>query len=279
MKLFLDSADIAEIEEVLSYGILEGVTTNPSLIKKSAESNKIKDIEVYIKKILKLCRGLPVSLEVIGSDYDSMVREGKLLFKKFNPVAKNVYVKIPINPCLKLNCGEGSDGIRVIKTLSKAGIPVNCTLVFTPEQAFLAAKAGAKFVSPFVGRVDDYIREMNGLKFDKKDYFPEEGFVKGKKLLEDEGIVSGVDLIEQISEIFVKGKVETEILAASIRNKKQFREVAMAGADIVTVPFDVIKGLTEHVKTVGGMKQFTKDVIPEYAKIFGTKFNGGKNNV
>ena len=266
MKLFLDSADIVEIEKVLSYGILEGVTTNPSLIKEAAKKNKIKDIEVYIKKILKLCKGLPVSLEVIGSDYDSMLREGKLLFKKFNSVAKNVYVKIPINPCMKLNCSESSDGVRVIKYLSKAGIPVNCTLVFTPEQAFLAAKAGAKFVSPFVGRENDYILEMSRT-------------AKGRKLLQEEGVVSGVDLVAQISEMFVRGNIETEILAASIRSKIQLREVAFAGADIATVPFEIIEVLTEHVKTVEGMKKFTKDVIPEYAKIFGTKFKGGENNV
>ncbi len=281
VKLFLDSADISEIERVLSYGILEGVTTNPSLIKKAAEKNKVKDIEEYIKKILKLCRGKPVSLEVIGNDYDSMFREAKLLFKKFNPVAKNVYVKIPINPCMEEKCSKGSDGVRVIRDLSRLGIPVNCTLIFSPEQSLLAAKAGAKFVSPFVGREDDYIREMNRMKFNKDDYFPKEGFSKNKKILalsghdsgelDDEGIVSGVDLIKQTSEIFSGTKVVPEILAASIRSKKQFREVIIAGADIVTVPFNVIESLAVHAKSREGMVKFTEDIIAEYAEIFKAK--------
>lgn len=279
MKLFLDSADISEIEKVLSYGILEGVTTNPSLIKKAAEKNKIENLEVYIKKILKLCEGLPVSLEVIGTDYKSMIKEGKLLFEKFNSVAGNVYVKIPVNPCVNVECDEKADGIRAIKILSDLGIPVNCTLVFTPEQALLAAKAGAKFVSPFVGREDDYIREINDIGFEKNDYFPAEGFVKGKKVLEDVGIVSGVDLIEKIVEIFEKTDVDSDVLAASIRNKEQLREVALAGADIVTIPLDVIDSLIDHVKTAEGMKKFEEDVIPEYAEIFGIKFKGGNNNV
>ena len=169
MKIFLDSADIAEIKKVLSYGILDGVTTNPSLIKKAAEKNKVKNLELYIKQILKLCKGKPVSLEVIGNTHDDMLREAKLLFKKFNPVAKNVYVKIPVNPCMEEKCEKNSDGIKVISELTKLKIPVNCTLIFTPEQSLLAAKAGAKFVSPFVGREDDYIREVNRLKFNKQE--------------------------------------------------------------------------------------------------------------
>lgn len=278
MKLFLDSADISEIEEVLSYGILEGVTTNPSLIKKAAENNNIKKFDDYIEKILELCKGLSVSLEVLGGDYESMVREGKLLFERFNSVAENVYVKIPVNPCMELKCDEESDGIRAIRTLSELGIPVNCTLVFTPEQALLAAKAGADFVSPFVGRVDDYIRDLNDLDFDKKDYFPAEGMEKNKKILEDEGIVSGVDLIEEIAVIFANEGADVDILAASIRNKQQLREVAIAGADIATVPFDVIGDLLGHPKTIEGMKKFSADVIPEYAEIFGTKLKGGSDS-
>jgi len=268
MQIFLDSADIKEIKAIKSHGILDGVTTNPSLIKKAAEKNKIKDFETYIKKILKICKGKPVSLEVIGNNYETMVKEGKVLFKKFNPTAKNVYIKIPVNPCLEESCTKSSEGIRAIRTLSKSKIPVNTTLIFTPQQAFLAAKAGAKFVSPFVGRVDDYLREMNRIKFKKDDYFPAEGFKKNEKILEDNGTVSGVDLIREISEIFKKNKIKTKILAASIRNKKQLNEVMEAGADIATIPFNVIKKLLDHPKTAEGMRKFTKDIIPEYAKIF-----------
>lgn len=271
MKIFIDSADLSEVKEINSYGILDGVTTNPSLIKKAVDELKKRgkkvDMEYHIKQILKICKGKPVSLEVIGTNYKEMITEGKTLFKKFNPVAKNVYIKIPVNPCMEEKCTNSSDGVKAIKELSKNRIPINCTLIFTPEQALLAAKAGAKIVSPFVGRIDDYIRELNRIKFEKSDYFPREGWKKRKKILEDNGIVSGVNLIEKTSLIFKKNKIKTEILAASIRNKKQFREVAEAGADIATVPYSIIKSLLEHYKTKEGMKKFTKDIIPEYSKI------------
>jgi len=273
MKIFLDSANIEEIKEVLY--LIDGVTTNPSLIKKAVERYKKKDknldLEKYIKQILKICKGKPVSLEVIGTTYKEMTEEGLILYKKFNPTAKNVYVKIPVNPCLKESCPVSSDGIKAIKFLSSKKIPVNCTLVFTPAQAMLAAKAGAKFISPFTGREDDYIRELNRIKFDKKDYYPKDGFKKGKKIIQDKGIVSGVDLIKKTKEIFIKQKTKSEILAASIRNKTQFREVALAGADIVTVPYKVIKQLLGHHKTVEGMKGFVRDIVPEYAKLLKKK--------
>ncbi|MCH7850515.1 MAG: transaldolase [Nanoarchaeota archaeon] len=268
MKIFLDSADLEEIKKAKSYGILEGVTTNPSLIKKAAKARSVKDLEVYIKEILKVCKGIPVSLEVIGSNYEDMFNEGKLLFKKFNPVAKNVYIKIPINPSLKKGDGKKSDGIKAIKALTKLGIPVNCTLIFTPEQALLAAIAGAKFVSPFAGREDDFIRESAGLKFDKKTHFPVEGLRKGKRILNDNGIYSGIDLIEEIVEIFENKDISCEVLAASLRNPRQVREAALVGADIATIPLDVIESLLDHEKTREGMKGFTKDTIPEYSKIF-----------
>lgn len=269
MKLFIDSADIDEIKEVLSYGILDGVTTNPSLIKKAVEKRKGKnlDIEDYIKELLKICKGKSVSLEVIGNTYEEMVNEGLTLYNKFNKIAKNVYIKIPVNPCVESECRNSSDGIKAIKFLSKNKIPVNCTLIFTPEQALLAAKAGAKFVSPFTGREDDYIREINRIKFNKEDYFPREGFRKGKKILNDNGIVSGVNLVRDCVEIFRKNKIKSEVLAASIRNPQQFREVAETGAQIATVPFGVIKKLLSHKKTIEGMKKFTKDVVPEYRKV------------
>jgi len=277
MKLFIDSANLEEIKKVKDWGLLDGVTTNPSLIKKAVDSLKNSgkkiEIESYIKKILKTAgKGKPVSLEVVGSDFKEMVKEGKILFKKFNTVKKNVYIKIPVNPCLEEKCDRNSDGVKAIKELSKSKIPINCTLIFTPEQALLAAKAGAKIVSPFVGRVDDYIRELNRIQFGKSDYFPARGIKNSSgKILADKGIFSGVDLIQKIKEIFNKQKIKTEILAASIRNKIQFRESALAGADIATVPFDVIESLLKHCKTAEGMKKFTKDIVPEYAKLVGFK--------
>ncbi len=266
VEIFLDSAKLDEIKKVKEWGILDGITTNPSLIKKASDNFK-GDIEKYIKEILRTAKGKPVSLEVIGTTYKEMVAEGEKLFKKFNSVGKNVYIKIPVNPCLDNLCEGGFDGIKAIKALSKKKIPVNCTLIFTPEQALFAAKAGAKFVSPFVGREDDYIRKKYKIKFEKEDYFPPKGKKKKGKQLEDQGIVSGIDLVKEIREMFDKEKIKCKVLAASIRNKEEFRYAVLAGADIITAPFKIIKELTEHVKTVEGMKNFTKDIVPEYAKL------------
>ncbi|RMD66849.1 transaldolase [Candidatus Pacearchaeota archaeon] len=274
MKLFIDSADIEEIEIALKGSIIDGVTTNPSLIKKAVEkyrgrSGKGKlDMQTYIEDILRLVgRSRPVSLEVAGTSYREMVREGKTLYKRFNRVARNVVVKIPVNPSLKLDSVSDFDGIKAIHALAQEGIPVNCTLVFTPEQALLAAKAGAKMVSPFAGRVDDYLRTKIGKKFGKGDYFPAHGIVKGKALVEDNGVISGVDLVAQIAQLFSLHNIQCEVLAASIRNPRQLREAALAGAHIATAPLAVLKQCTQHEKTVEGMKKFTKDIVPEYAKI------------
>ena len=155
--------------------------------------------------------------------------------------------------------------------LERKKIPINCTLIFTPEQAFLAAKAGAKIVSPFAGREDDYLREMTRTRFGKEDYFPAEGIKRWGKIFDDNGIVSGVDLIKKCRKIFDLNKIRSEILAASIRNARQFREVVLAGADIATMPFNVIKSLFRHYKTSEGMRIFTSDVTGEYAKIAGAK--------
>ncbi len=265
MKLFLDSAKLEEIKEVKGYGILDGITTNPSLIKKAVIGKKI-DMENYIKKVFKACGNLPVSLEVVGTSFDEMVAEGKVLKKKFGKLG-NLYVKIPVDPCMKDVCSREADGIKAIAALRKAGIKVNCTLVFSPEQAMLASKAGANYVSPFMGREDDYIREVNRIKFEKGDYFPDKGIKKGKKILNDKGIVSGVDLVEECVKV-LKGS-RTKVLAASIRNVRQFREAAEAGAHIATVPLSVIRKLLIHKKTREGMKKFTKDVVPEYARLLG----------
>ena len=271
MKIFIDSAKLEEIEKAHCCGVLDGVTTNPSLIKRAIDELKEKrqdiDMENYIKRILETARGLPVSLEVIGTNYKEMVEEGKRLFGLFNPVAGNVYIKIPVNPSFEKHSETLFDGIHAIQELSRVNIPVNCTLVFTPEQALMAAKSGARFVSPFVGRVDDYIRTQNNIPFEKGDYFPASGWKTGDRILEDNGIVSGVDLIRQCAEIFKKHRIRSELLAASIRNLRQVREVALAGADIATLPFSVIQSLLVHHQTIEGMEKFTHDVIPEYADL------------
>ena len=154
-----------------------------------------------------------------------------------------------------------------IKELSKLNIPTNCTLIFTPEQALLAAKSGATFVSPFAGRIDDYIRENNQVDFDKTNYFPIDGLEKEEKLLEDNGIFSGIDLVQQCVEILRYYDFKTEVLAASLRNTRQVREAALVGSDCATLPFSVIKDMLKHPKTYEGMKKFTDDIIPEYLEI------------
>jgi len=248
------------------------VTTNPSLIKKAVENEKSKnkkiDIKKYIKDILIVAKGLPVSLEVISTDFEGMVEEGKKIHRIFNPVGGNVYIKIPVSPSFEEDSANSFDGIRAIKELTESKIPVNCTLVFTPEQALLAAKAGAGFVSPFAGRVDDFIRYQNKINFEKSDYFNSYGIEKNNKLLEDNGIVSGIDLVEQIKSIFKNYNINnTKVLASSIRNPRQLREAALAGADIATVPMDVLEGAVEHYKTREGMKKFIEDVVPEYSEL------------
>lgn len=270
MRLFLDSGIIEEIRLVQSYGILDGVTLNPSLVKKATEKRKEKNQDIqmddYIRSILKSVPGLPVSLEVIGLDAVQMIDEARRIYNMFNPVAQNVYVKIPIN------CAYGSktntfDGIKAIKAVSSEGIPVNCTLVFTPEQALLAAKAGARFISPFTGRVDDFIREQAGMAFQKEDYFPAEGLKRQGKVLHDQGICSGIQLIRQIAAILKNYDLDAQLLAASIRNTRQLREAALAGADIATVPFAVINQMVSHFKTAEGMEKFTDDIVVEYAQL------------
>lgn len=272
MKIFIDTGSIDEIKDAYSVGILDGVTTNPSLIKAAIRENKEKGEDIslkeYIVEILKVAKPTPVSLEVISSDYEDMVAEARRIYKLFNPVAENVYVKIPVNPVMDGDDNNDFDGIRAIKTLSDEGIPINCTLVFTPEQALLAAKAGASFVSPFAGRVDDDIRSQNGIGFEKPEYFPSYGMEKdGEEVLDDNGIVSGIDLVAQCVDIFDNYDIQSEVLASSMRNPRQFREAALAGADIATLPFKVIKQLLSHHKTAEGMKKFTDDVVPEYSDI------------
>lgn len=270
MKIFIDSSHLEEIKEAYSLGVTDGVTTNPSLIRKAVEDEKTAgnriDLESYISKILAVAKGTPVSLEVTKTDCKGMVKEGRALFKKFNPVAKNVCIKIPVNPAFDA-AGSNFDGLLAINQLSRSRIPVNCTLIFTPEQALMAAKAGADMVSPFAGRIDDFIRETNFIPFGKNDYFPSRGIESLGKTLDDNGIVSGIALVRQCVEIFRQYGIKSQVLSASIRNPRQLRESAIAGADIATVPLNVLEDAMKHPKTMEGMKKFTSDVVPGYAKL------------
>ena len=270
MEIFLDSADLNEITELSNAGIIDGVTTNPSLIKSAFEKIKKRDVkvnfEIYIKQILEtLGGGKSVSLEVVSSDFEGMMKEAVTLYKKFNKVAKNVAIKIPINPSPSREVSF--EGLRVIRALSENSIPVNCTLVMTPEQSLLAAKAGAVMISPFAGRVDDLIREKNKIKFKKEEYFPTEGIKRGRKILDDNGINSGVNLVSLCVQLKKNYGFKAKILAASVRNARQVREMALIGADILTLPYNVIKDLLFHEKTFEGMIKFNQDVVQEYSDL------------
>ncbi len=269
MKIFLDSADLDEIIQARNYGILDGVTTNPSLLKKAVlkrqKQGQQVDMQDYIRQILLEAWQVPVSLEVIGLDQESMLRQGRFLYYNFNKLAGNVYIKVPVNPALELDDSNHFHGLSVIKALADEGIPVNCTLVFTPEQALLAAKAGAAIVSPFAGRVDDFLRQENKLPFVKTDYFPAQG-LESVQIPSDAGIVSGIDLVDKCVELLELHGFSTEVLAASLRNPRQTREAALTGAHIATLPLEVISDLLIHDKTLEGMRLFTEDVVPEYAQ-------------
>ena len=275
MQTFIDTANIDQIRTAKAWGILDGVTTNPSLIRKEVERLKAAgqqvDMDAHIRSILQTAgQDVPVSLEVTATDAQGMVAQGRGLHERFNGVAGNVVVKIPINTY----AGNGFEGIKAIKALEGAGIPVNCTLIFTPEQALLAAGAGATYVSPFAGRVDDHIRAQAGIEFEKHDYFPAEGWEAEDEdgtedTLDDNGIVSGVDLVTKIAELFEKHEVDCNIIAASIRNPRQVREVALAGADIATIPFAVLAAMVKHPKTEEGMRKFMADVVAEYQLLLG----------
>jgi transaldolase len=274
MEIFVDSADMEEIKKAKEYGICSGVTTNPSLIKKAVARMKGegKDVsmENYINMICKtIGRNGSVSLEVISLDAKGMVKEAENLYDKFNPVAKNVAIKIPVSTS-RHEKEEHYEGLKAISMLKKKGIPVNATLVMTPEQALLAAKSGAEYVSPFAGRIDDWIRkEKLKMKFEKDDYFPADGIKKKGKVVDDEGVVSGVDLVRKILEVFRKYGIRTNVIAASLRNYRQVREVAELGVHIATVPFGVIEEMIKHPKTFEGIVKFSEDVVPEYRKLFG----------
>ncbi|MFT7620446.1 MAG: transaldolase [Planctomycetota bacterium] len=269
MEFFVDTADLDEIREAYTWGITDGVTTNPSLIKRACDKLKSSgsnmSLESYIEEILTVANGDPVSLEVIASTEDEMLRQGLYLFERFNPVAQNVVVKIPVNTDMVGDGAVAFDGLKVIKKLADEGIPVNTTLIFSPEQALLAAKAGAAYVSPFAGRIDDDLRTTIGAAFDKTDYYPEEGHDG----YDDNGVVSGVDLVSQCVDIIaIHDLSHCKVLAASLRNPRQVRECALAGSQVATMPFGVMRDMAGHRKTIEGMKAFTADVVPEYSKLF-----------
>ncbi|MAG57175.1 MAG: transaldolase [Planctomycetes bacterium] len=270
MKIFIDSADIDQIQEAFSWGIVDGITTNPSLIKKSYEKVQASGEKIsmhdYICRILENAEDTPVSLEVIGPSEKDMTAQGRFLYETFNRIAGNVVVKIPVNPNLQLGGDHRYDGLKSIRSLAQSGIPVNCTLIFTPEQAWAAAKAGAAYVSPFAGRIDDMLRKRLGGEFSKTDYYPAEGKRDddGNLVADDNGVYSGVHLVEQCVDIFQAYDLDCEVLAASLRNPRQVRECALVAADVSTIPFAVIRDMVEHPKTVEGMNAFCADVVPEY---------------
>jgi len=208
MKFFIDTANIDEIKEAAALGILDGVTTNPSLVAKEG-----KDFRKLLDEILKIVDG-PVSAEVISIDYDGIVKEGRELAS----IHKNVVVKIPLI----------KEGLKACKTLTSEGIKVNVTLCFSPNQAILAAKAGATYISPFVGRLDDIS-------------------------------TSGMDLISQIVQIYRNYNYKTQVLVASVRHPLHVVESALIGADVCTIPFDVIKKMFNHPLTDIGLEKFLSD--------------------
>jgi len=208
MKFFIDTANINQIKEAEEMGILDGVTTNPSLIAKE-KGNR----DQILAKIAKIVNG-PISGEVLALDYEGMVKEGKELAS----IHENIVVKIPLI----------KEGIKAVKTLTELGIKTNVTLCFSASQAILAAKAGATFISPFVGRLDDI------------------SYV-------------GMDLVDQIAQIYSNYGYETEIIVASIRNPIHIVEAGLIGADIVTVPFNVIEQLFKHPLTDIGIEKFLAD--------------------
>lgn len=276
MKLYLDTANLDQIKAAVSWGIVDGVTTNPSLIKQAAKSlrsgEREMDMESYINNILAIAgRTRPVSLEVAGLTADDMIKQGMILYETFNQVAGNAVIKIPVCTVDSKGVGKPFDGILAIRHLTEERIPVNATLVFTPEQALLAAKAGADYVSPFAGRIDDRIRKNAGMTFGKTDYFPMEGILDPKNpetIVGDQGLLSGVDLVDQIVAIFNEHDIEAEVIAASIRNSIQAREVAVVGAHIATISYDVLHAMIAHPGSADGIDSFTADLVDEYTALF-----------
>ncbi|ATD54225.1 fructose-6-phosphate aldolase [Clostridium chauvoei] len=216
MKLFVDTANVEDIRKANDLGVICGVTTNPSLIAREG-----RDLKEVIDEICSIVDG-PISAEVMGLKAPEMIEEGRELSK----MNKNIVIKIPM-------CEEG---LKAVSVLSKENIKTNVTLIFSPLQALLAARAGASYVSPFLGRLDDIGNP-------------------------------GIDLVRNISEIFEIHGIETEIISASVRNPMHVLDVALAGSHIATIPYSVIAQMTKHTLTDVGMAQF----IADYEKAFGNK--------
>lgn len=212
MKFFIDTANLADIQEAYDLGVLDGVTTNPSLMAKEGITGQ-ENILAHYKAICNIVDD-KVSAEVISTEYETMIEEGRMLAK----IDPKIVVKVPMI----------KDGVKTIKTLSSEGIRTNCTLIFSAGQAILAAKAGATYISPFLGRVDDICWD-------------------------------GLDLIEQIVTIYDNYEFETEILAASIRHNVHLIKCAEMGVDVATCPLKVILGLLKHPLTDQGLAQFLAD--------------------
>jgi transaldolase len=208
MKFFIDTGDVAEIREAHSMGLVDGVTTNPSLIAKTGR--KYKDVVVEICEIVNG----PISAEVLSTTYDEMMGEAR----EWHKLHKNIVVKLPLIP----------DGLKAVRTCAQEGIRTNVTLCFSPNQALLAAKAGASYISPFIGRLDD-ISE------------------------------TGMELIEKIVTIYENYSFSTEVLVASVRNPTHVADAAQLGADICTIPFSVMQQLAKHPLTDLGLKKFIED--------------------
>jgi transaldolase len=208
MKFFIDTANIDEIREASSLGILDGVTTNPSLVYQAG-----KDFRKLLDEILEIVDG-PVSAEVIATDYEGILKEAR----EYASIHKNIVVKVPLI----------IEGLKAVKTLSDENINTNVTLCFSPTQALLAAKAGATYISPFVGRLDDIS-------------------------------INGMELIEQIVQIYRNYSYDTQVLVASVRHPLHVVEAALIGADVCTIPFAVINKLFNHPLTDSGLDKFLSD--------------------
>ena len=209
MKIFLDTADIEEIRTVHRWGVLDGVTTNPTLFAKTSGST----YEEILQEICKITSG-PVSAEVVAEDVEGMLEEGR----KFAKLARNIVVKVPMS----------EEGLEAISRFADEGIKTNCTLIFTANQGLLAAKAGASLLSPFVGRLDDINQD-------------------------------GMIVIRELSEIVAIHELDTEVLAASIRNPLHMTQAALAGAHVATLPFKVLQQMVHHPLTDKGIVQFKAD--------------------
>lgn len=208
MKFFIDTANIEQIKEAASYGLLDGVTTNPSLVVKEG-----KDFKELLVEICRLVDG-PISAEVVSTDYEGMMKEARELKK----IHRNIVIKVPLI----------KEGIKAVKSLTEEDIKTNVTLCFSPSQALLAAKAGATYISPFVGRLDDISH-------------------------------NGMDLIKQIVQIYKNYNYKTEVLVASVRHPLHLVDAALMGAHVATMPFDVIEKLFKHPLTDLGLEKFLSD--------------------